>query len=60
MDYFSMGGYGFYVWGAYGVAAIVILVEVLSVRARRRRALIEARLEGQDGVTVGKISEALR
>ena len=60
MDYLAMGGYGFYVWGAYGVTAVLIALEVLSVRARRRRALMDARMDERDGVTVGNISEALR
>ena len=38
MDYLSMGGYGFYVWGAYGVAALAIVIEIVSVRARARAA----------------------
>ena len=37
-DFLNMGGYGFYVWGAYGVTALVIVVEVASVRARLRAA----------------------
>lgn len=60
MDYLAMGGYGFYVWGSYGVAALAFIAEVISVRARRRRALADARIDEQDGVTVGKISEVLR
>ena len=35
-DFFAMGGYGFYVWSAYGVAALAIIAEVLALRARRR------------------------
>ncbi len=38
-EFLAMGGYGFYVWGSYGVAAIVIAVELFSLRARRRAAL---------------------
>jgi heme exporter protein D len=38
-EFFAMGGYGFYVWGAYGVAALAIVVEVLALRARRSAAL---------------------
>ena len=38
-EFFAMGGYGFYVWGAYGVAALAIVVEVLALRARRAAAL---------------------
>ena len=33
-DLLAMGGYGFYVWGSYAVAALLILVEVVAVRAR--------------------------
>jgi heme exporter protein D len=36
--FFAMGGYALYVWGAYGVAAACILLE-LWVLARRRRTL---------------------
>ena len=44
-EFLAMGGYAFYVWGAYGVAALVVVAEILSVRTRRRVALAEARLE---------------
>ena len=37
-EFLTMGGYGFYVWGAYGVTALVIVVELVAVRARRRAA----------------------
>ena len=47
-EFFAMGGYGFYVWTAYGVTALVLVAEVLSLRARRRRTLIEARLAEPD------------
>jgi len=43
-EFFEMGGYGFYVWGAYGVAALAIVVEILGVRSKRRATLAEARL----------------
>ena len=39
-DFFAMGGYAFYVWGAYGVTALAIAVE-LWVLARRRRTLLQ-------------------
>jgi heme exporter protein D len=38
-EFLAMGGYGFYVWGAYGVAALAIVVELLALRARRLAAL---------------------
>lgn len=28
-EFFAMGGYGFYVWGSYGVTALFMLVEVI-------------------------------
>ena len=35
-DFFAMGGYAFYVWGSFGVAAVCMIVEaVLVVRAHR-------------------------
>ena len=43
-DFFAMGGYAFYVWGAYGVTALVVIAEVLALRARRRAVLAEARI----------------
>jgi heme exporter protein D len=45
-EFFNMGGYGFYVWGSYGVTAIAIAIEVVTARARRnaaRRAVIDDR-----------------
>jgi heme exporter protein D len=38
-EFLAMGGYGFYVWGAYGVAALAIVVELIALRARRAAAL---------------------
>ena len=43
-EFLAMGGYGFYVWGAYGVAALAIVVELLALRVRRGAAL-EAHVE---------------
>ncbi|MEO8755713.1 MAG: heme exporter protein CcmD [Casimicrobiaceae bacterium] len=37
-EFLSMGGYGFYIWGAYGVTALVIAGELIALRARRRAA----------------------
>jgi len=33
-----MGGYGFYVWTSYALAAIAVAVEIVAVRARLRAA----------------------
>jgi heme exporter protein D len=32
----SMGGYGFYVWGSYIVALILIVWEVVSLKQRKK------------------------
>ena len=31
-EFFAMGGYGFYVWGSYGVAALCIAVEIWTLK----------------------------
>lgn len=33
-EFLAMGGYGFYVWGSYGVAALCIFLEVLFLNKR--------------------------
>jgi heme exporter protein D len=43
-DFFSMNGYGFYVWSSYGVTALALALEVYALRGRRRAVLQEARL----------------
>lgn len=42
-DFLQMGGYAAYVWGSYGMCVALVVAEVMSARARRRRALAEAR-----------------
>jgi heme exporter protein D len=37
-DFFAMGGYAQYVWGAYAVTAAVIVVECVLLGARSRTA----------------------
>jgi heme exporter protein D len=33
-EFFAMGGYSLYVWGSYGMAALVLLFNVLAARRR--------------------------
>ena len=40
--FFEMGGDGLYVWGSYGVAALLMLVEPWLGHRRLRRSLQEA------------------
>ena len=44
-DFWAMGGYGFYVWGSYGAAVVVITVELWLLRARRRSAVAALKQE---------------
>jgi heme exporter protein D len=41
-EFFAMGGYGLYVWGSYGVALLLMAVEPVLARRRRRNALRDA------------------
>jgi heme exporter protein D len=43
-NFLAMGGYGFFVWGSYAVAAAVIAAEIWALRMRRRAALAQARM----------------
>lgn len=38
-EFFNMGGYALYVWGSFGVTAILMIAEPLLVRARRKAVL---------------------
>jgi heme exporter protein D len=48
MEAFALGGYGGYVWGSYGVAALALGIELALLRARWRRAVRRARQEHPD------------
>lgn len=49
-NFLHMGGYAPFVWGAYGVTAALIALEIWAIRARKRRAQREvarqARIDG--------------
>ena len=38
-DFLVMGGYGLYVWGSFGLTALIILLELWSLSLRRRSLL---------------------
>lgn len=38
-NFFMMGGYGFYVWLAYGLAAVVLIGNIVAAVLQRRRYL---------------------
>lgn len=35
-EFLAMGGYGLYVWGSYGVTAVVLILNVLAARLREK------------------------
>jgi heme exporter protein D len=39
--FWGMGGRGFFVWGSYGALALAVIVELIALRAARKRALNE-------------------
>jgi len=39
-DFFAMGGRGFYVWGSYGVSALLIVAELWLLAHRRKASLL--------------------
>ena len=41
--FLAMGGYGFFVWGSYGVTLAVIAAEIWALGLRRRAALRQVR-----------------
>jgi len=41
-EFFAMGGYALYVWGAYAVCLALMLAEPWLVRRQRRQALHDA------------------
>ena len=48
-EFFAMGGYAFYVWGAYAFTAALIAMEIVAVRARFHAARLAAQAhEGKE------------
>jgi heme exporter protein D len=47
-EFLAMGGYGLYVWGAYGMAAACVAAELWSLRRPRRT--LERSLSRSSGV----------
>lgn len=48
-NFLAMGGYGFFVWGSYGVTLAILAAEIWALRHRRRNALAQARQAGAAG-----------
>ncbi|MFA6901512.1 MAG: heme exporter protein CcmD [Gallionellaceae bacterium] len=43
-EFFAMKGYGLYVWGSYGAALLVFVIEIILVRHKRKLTLQQLRL----------------
>ena len=50
-EFFSMGGFGLYVWGSYGVALVLLVGEVLMLWKRKRNITRRANPEIASGET---------
>jgi len=35
-EFFSQGGYAFYVWSSYGMGVVLMLAEIIHLRGQRR------------------------
>jgi heme exporter protein D len=44
LEFFAMKGYAWYVWGSYGVSLLVLVVEIVLVRHRKKITLQQLRL----------------
>jgi heme exporter protein D len=44
-EFFVMGGYAFYVWGSFGLTALVAVIEILLVKSQRKELLLNLRNE---------------
>lgn len=51
-EFLAMGGYGFYVWGAYVVTFVLLIVELAEIRSRKalaEQAMREPRFDASRG-----------
>ena len=40
-EFFHMGGYGFYVWTSYGIALVVLVLNIVLPLRQRRKVLAD-------------------
>lgn len=52
-EFLAMGGYAFYVWGSFGMTAVVVALEILVIHLQRKstlrnlRSQLESELESE-------------
>jgi heme exporter protein D len=39
--FLAMGGYGFYVWGSFGITALCCLIELITLNSRKQKSTLE-------------------
>jgi heme exporter protein D len=44
LDFFAMKGYAWYVWGSYGIAILVFIIEIILVMHKRKVTLQQLHL----------------
>ena len=52
-NFFQMGGYAWFVWGAYGVTAVLVAAELIALRNRRRTAVTAVQRRARSGAAHG-------
>ena len=52
-DFLHMGGYGLYVWGSFGVTAVIMIVEPIVVARNRKNTIsrLKRQLRAESRVT---------
>jgi heme exporter protein D len=58
-EFIDMRGYGFYVWGSYGVTLVLLAAEIIMLRARKRRLLHQKETRHQLETRNSKLETAL-
>jgi heme exporter protein CcmD len=42
LDWFAMGGHGFFIWSSYGMLALALVIELVWLRQARKQAVQRA------------------
>lgn len=58
-DFFAMGGYGFYVWLAYGISFVCLIVLIFNTLAKRKKIIkmLAQRIEREERINKAKNME---
>ncbi|HEY7866096.1 MAG TPA: heme exporter protein CcmD [Psychromonas sp.] len=60
-DFFAMGGYGFYVWLAYGISFLGLLVLIINTLIKRKKILkaVNQRIAREERIKKAKNREGM-